>query len=439
MHDLYSAVWANKILKKILPHIPQKIYLVGGCVRDLILGASPSDFDLVAFGPPLELAMQISSIIGGKAFLIDRQRNVARVAVSHGDLTIDVSPPRGEDITADLKERDITINAMALNPLDGTLIDPLGGLEDLRNRRIRLIAEKNLRDDPLRGLRCLRFSVQLKCSIDPFTMELLKRYAHMLNVVAPERIKHEFLKSLSYPDGSLFFSMLYDSGYVTVIFGEDINTQTMRPAMDIVSHLDRLLQDVHEALPEIGDHLEQELEYGMTRSAALRLAAFFIDMSGRSDLREGMKRVRTWCRRLAFSSKASHIIIQAISGYLAVIGLVGKPELFSSDKYRVLSAHDKSIPEMLLLALAFHGEVRAEETNMYHRERIMSLWEYARDTFRVHRANPLVNGQDIMDALSLPPGHKIGLLLREVERARAEGLIVTRQQALEYLSRNMSR
>jgi len=174
MHDQSNAVWTNKILDKVLPHLPQQTYLVGGCVRDLILGTDPSDFDLVTFGSPMDLALEIGAVVGGRAFFIDSERQVARVALNHGKLTIDVSPPRGADIESDLAQRDITINAMAINPADGTLVDLHGGRQDLKEGRIRLIAEKNLTDDPIRGLRCLRFSVQFGFSIDSGTMGLIR-------------------------------------------------------------------------------------------------------------------------------------------------------------------------------------------------------------------------------------------------------------------------
>ena len=213
MHDLFNAATRNIILKGILPHLPGQTYLVGGCVRDLMLGAEPSDFDLVTFGTSMDLARQLGAIFGGKAFFMDQERQMARVALNHGDLTIDVSPPKGNDIAADLAERDITINAMALDPFGGTLIDPLGGQKDLQEKRIRLIAEKNLKDDPLRGLRCLRFSVQLGFSLDSLTMEVIKKNAETLDRIAPERIKYEFLKALMCPDSATFFSLLVDAGY----------------------------------------------------------------------------------------------------------------------------------------------------------------------------------------------------------------------------------
>ncbi len=437
MHDLFNAAKKNKILKGILPHLPGRTYLVGGCVRDLMLGAVPSDFDLVTFGASMDLARQLGAILGGKAFFMDRERQVARVALNHGDLTIDVSPPRGDDIAADLAERDITINAMALNPFDGTLIDPLGGQKDLQEKRIRLIAEKNLKDDPLRGLRSLRFSVQLGFSLDNLTLGMIKKNAETLQVIAPERIKYEFLKALKCPDSATFFSLLIDAGYAPVLFKGPVDEDRLGLGLEILSGVEGLLPDVSSYLPGIKDPFADELEHGFTRSGALRLAGFFAGIAESSQHNYNEDLVHSWCTRLALSSLASRVIAKTISGMLRVHGLNEKPFLSGSGMHRLLSAYRQCIPEMLLLALAsdtLATQRIADGTNdVSIQTRVASLWEYFLGTYQAHTANPLLTGHDIMENLSMDPGLKVGELLRLVEEARADGIISSRGQALEYL------
>jgi tRNA nucleotidyltransferase/poly(A) polymerase len=437
MHDLFNAVSKNKILKGILPHLPGQTYLVGGCVRDLMLGAVPSDFDLVTFGASMDLARQLGAILGGKAFFIDQERQVARVALNHGDLTIDVSPPRGDDIAADLVERDITINAMALNPFDGTLIDPLGGQKDLQERRIRLIAEKNLKDDPLRGLRCLRFSVQLGFSLDSLTMEVIKKNAETLQGIAPERIKYEFLRVLKCPGSATFFSLLVDAGYVPVLFKGPVDDNRLGLSLEIVSDVERLLLDSPSYLPGIKDPFADELEHGFTRSGALRLAGFFAGMAGSSQHNYNENLVHSWCTRLALSSLAGRVIAKTISGMMQVLGLNEKPFLGGSDMHRLLSAYRECIPEMLLLALASDAlaaqKIADGTRDVSIRTHVASLWGYFLGTYKAHAANPLLTGHDIMETLSVNPGPKVGELLRLVEEARSDGIISSRGQALEYL------
>jgi len=437
MYDLFNAVSKNKILKGILPHLPGQTYLVGGCVRDLMLGAEPSDFDLVTFGASMDLARQLGAILGGKAFFMDQERQVARIALNHGDLTIDVSPPKGNDIAADLAERDITINAMALDPFGGTLIDPLGGQKDLQERRIRLIAEKNLKDDPLRGLRCLRFSVQLGFSLDNLTMEVIKKNAETLQRIAPERIKYEFLKALKCPGSATFLSLLVDAGYVPVLFKPPIDEDRLRLSLEFISGVERLLLSVPSYLPGIKDPFADELEHGFTRSGALRLAGFFAGMAGSPQRNYNEELVHSWCTRLALSSLAGRVIAKTISGMLQVLGLNENFLLSGSDMHRLLSEHRQCIPEMLLLALASDALADQKVTDGTRdasiQTRVASLWEYFLGTYQAHVANPLLTGHDIMETLSFNPGPRVGELLRLVEEARADGIISSREQALEYL------
>jgi tRNA nucleotidyltransferase/poly(A) polymerase len=442
MHDLFNAAKKNIILKDILPHLPGQTYLVGGCVRDLMLGAVPSDFDLITFGVSMDLARQLGAILGGKAFFMDQERQVARVALNHGDLTIDVSPPRGYDIAADLAERDITINAMALNPFDGTLIDPLGGQKDLQERRIRLIAEKNLKDDPLRGLRCLRFSVQLGFSLDNLTMEVIKKNAETLQRIAPERIKYEFLKVLKCPVSASFFSLLIDAGYAPVLFKAPVDEDRLGLSLEFVSGVERLLMDVPSYLPGIKDSFADELEHGFTRSGALQLAGFFAGMAGSWQQNYNEDLVHSWCARLALSSLAGRIIAKTISGMLLVIGLDEKPFPSGSNMHRLLSAYRQCLPDMLLLALASNvlpvQKITDGTRDVSIQAHVASLWGYFLGTYQVHAASPLLTGHDIMESLSVDPGPKVGELLRLAEEARADGIISSRGQALEYLRSTMA-
>ncbi len=437
MHGLLNAVSKNPTLKGILPHLPERTYLVGGCVRDLILGNDPSDFDLVTFGESMALARKLAQHLGGTAFFMDQERQVARVALKQGELTIDVSPPRGLDIVSDLSERDITINAMALNPVDGTLIDPLGGQMDLQERLIRLIAEKNLRDDPLRGLRCLRFSLQLGFSLDAATMKMIKENAADLERIAPERIKVEFLKALKCPASVPFISLLADAGYTTVLFSGPVDEIRLQQGLGIFSGVESLVMDDLLHLPGIKDILADELEHCLTRAGALRMAGFFAGLAGALHRRYDEELVRSWCTRLALSSQASRVIVKSISGMLRVLDLDEKPGHCGSEMHRLLSAYPQCIPEMILLALAsdalsLHKDTDRKGKASIH-TRVSSLWEYFLETYKVHAASPLITGHDIVKGLSVNPGPKVGELLRLVEEARSDGIISSREQALEYL------
>ncbi|MCU0575561.1 MAG: hypothetical protein MUD15_01900 [Desulfobacterota bacterium] len=422
MHDLLSAVSTNRILERILPLLPGGTYLVGGCIRDLLLGIEPFDFDLVTFDAPLDLGRRIAGVLGGNAFSLDRERGVERIAIDGGRYTIDISAARGADIGADLLERDITINAMACLPAEGACIDPLQGLADLRAGRIRLIGERNLLDDPLRGLRCLRFAVQLGFSVEAPTMSLVRRHAAALEGVASERIKHEFLQALAGPQSSMFFMLLAQAGLDRVLFGDAPRTL----ALEIVRRADSRLDEREELLPGVGDHFSQELEHGLTRAAAFRLAAF---LHGCTDPRQAGRILR---KRFALSGKACRTIMGTMAGAGSMPGLAGNTGPSGSGMYRVLSEHEGCIPEMLLLAMAAPGG--DEKGNAGAMERACSeIWGFFLGRYRSCRENPLLTGHDIMKTLKIPMGPKVGALLRQVEQAQADGLIGSPQEALTFL------
>lgn len=430
MHALLNAVSTNRVLERVLPHLSEHTYLVGGCIRDLMLEREPSDFDLVTFGEPLDLAVRIEGILGGRAFPIDRERGIVRIAINHGECTLDISPPRGADIEEDLRERDITINAMALQPAGGVFVDPLRGRSDLREKRIRLIGKKNLLDDPLRGLRCLRFAVQFGFSVEGQTLRLIRDHSETLSQAATERIKHEVLKALAGTGGAAFFPLLHEAGYVRVLFGNAPTTLSM----DTAGHAEYLLGNADHILTGVGTHFSEELEHGMPRKAAFRLAAFlFPQTRGRP-----LDSPDATPERLALSGRARKTIHGTIAGAWRMIDLAGSDRLSGSEMYRVLSDHGGHIPEMLLLAMAAGMVTERKDPGPVGRV-CRETWRFYCDRYLSLTAAPLLSGHDILQMPGITPGAVVGRMLRQVEEARADGLIRTRDEALSYLRQRVKR
>lgn len=434
MHDLWNAVSTNSALEPILPILAPGTYLVGGCVRDLLLGRPTTDFDLVTFSDVWGLTGRIEAVLGGKAFWLDKERQVARVALRRGALTVDVSPPRGADIVSDVRERDITINAMALDARGRRFIDPLHGMEDLDHGIIRLIAEKNLLDDPLRGLRCLRFAVTLGFTLSGETRALVRAHAGLIRRVTPERVKQEFLKSLESPRGAAFFGLLAEEGYVRELFfpgtpeGFPADGGGLNRALEVSAGLDELLCHAHELLPGIGDRFSQEVEHGLSRAAALRLAAFLAGITAVSG-------IGPLCQRLSLSSRARRLVGDSMTGRLAVLSLAGKTHPDRKDMHRILRAYPGCIPEMLILAAASPrttGPVPGPEPP------VATLWAYYKNEFLPQQETPLVTGGDIMKVFGLGQGPRVGECLERVEAARASGIVSSREEAIEYLGRIIS-
>ena len=178
-----------------LDRLPAGTVLVGGAVRDGLLNRLPDhpDLDMVVPADALEQVRKLSREFGGACVVLDRERDMARLVL--GSWTIDLARQDGDDLTADLLRRDYRINAIALTLTpDPKLLDPSGGIADLRARRITAVDEQNLLNDPLRLLRALRLAAELSMTIDETTLEMIARHRHLLPKVAPERIQAEVLK-----------------------------------------------------------------------------------------------------------------------------------------------------------------------------------------------------------------------------------------------------
>ena len=178
-----------------LDRFPAGTVLVGGAVRDGLLNRLPEhpDLDMVVPADALGQVRKLAQEFGGTCVVLDRDRDMARLVL--GRWTIDLARQDGDDLTADLLRRDYRINAIALTLTpQPQLLDPSGGIADLREQRITAIHEQNLLDDPLRLVRALRLSAELSMTIDQGTLEMIARHRHQLPKVAPERIQAELLK-----------------------------------------------------------------------------------------------------------------------------------------------------------------------------------------------------------------------------------------------------
>ena len=198
-----------------------EIYIVGGTIRDLLLGKTEVlDLDLAVSRSPIASAQRIAHSKNAGFVVLDQEREVARIVkpLSGKVITVDFARYRAPTIEEDLHDRDFTINALAIKlswPLlekQLQILDPLGGYDDLKKGLIRPCAEHLFRDDPLRILRAYRFGATLGFSLVPELDDLIKRDAPLLKAVSRERIRDEFFKVLSCPNSHHWIRLMSDSG-----------------------------------------------------------------------------------------------------------------------------------------------------------------------------------------------------------------------------------
>jgi len=181
-------------LDLILGFLPKGSYLVGGYIRDIILGRETEklDVDIVVPLNAIEIGKKIADNIGSKFIILDQKREIVRIILNH--IYIDIANQVSSTIEGDLSSRDFSINSIAFLFDKKCLYDPLNGLKDLELGMLRTHSEINLLNDPLRILRCFRFVSELNFNIDPHLITFIKKNKGKLYLVAKERINYEIQK-----------------------------------------------------------------------------------------------------------------------------------------------------------------------------------------------------------------------------------------------------
>jgi putative nucleotidyltransferase with HDIG domain len=214
----------------------RQVFVIGGYVRDCLLGRPSKDVDIVVVGDGLEFAREVAAKLGhasdarfygqfGTAMIRFNDFTVEFVGARKESYKLYSRKPdvRPGSLVDDLRRRDFTINALGINLNKknfGQLLDQFGGLDDLNNRLIRTPLDPDITfsDDPLRMMRAVRFSAQLGFSIDKSALEAIQRNRNRLRIVSPERITDELNKIIMSPKPSIGFKLLFKTGLLQVFF-----------------------------------------------------------------------------------------------------------------------------------------------------------------------------------------------------------------------------
>ncbi|MEJ5199942.1 MAG: hypothetical protein WHX53_13545, partial [Anaerolineae bacterium] len=202
-------------------------WLVGGSVRDRLMGRATHDLDVIVPEGGVRLARTIANAFDGACFVLDAERDVGRAILrnrSGGSLDVDVARLRSPQLVEDLSLRDFTINAMAqeIGPagLASDVIDPFDGRGDLRKRLVRAVTEGSLRDDPLRCLRAVRQAIELGFRIEEATYNLIRRDAPLLTNVAGERVRDELMRIVAVSGAWQHVRLLADLAILPAVLPE---------------------------------------------------------------------------------------------------------------------------------------------------------------------------------------------------------------------------
>jgi poly(A) polymerase len=475
-------------ISRILAEQGVQSYLVGGFVRDIMLGRATADIDIAVAADAPEIASQVASVLGGRYVLLDKENGVGRVVrlddknkPNDSEWEIDFATLQG-DITADLARRDFTIDAMAIGldnftasvPDTAKIIDPFHSRDDLEKGIIRAVSETCFKDDAVRLIRGVRLAAELDFIIDSETDILIRADSCTITSVAGERTREELLRLLALPRAGRWLSYLDDTGLLTALIPElEASRGVDQPKMhvwDVLKHSLQTVRTVEFLLRESGldyageellatvpwtedirRHFDAEISRGSTRRSLLKLAALLHDIAkpqtkstdatGRTRFlrhsEEGAVVTAKVLERLRFSTKEIKLVELLVKYHLRPTQM-GREELPTRRAiYRYFRDTGVAGIDILFLSLADHLAARGAGLDITQWGEHCRTVEYILTQHTEETSLPLpvklIDGHDIMKIFGLSPGPGVGQLLEAVNEARAVGEVQTRQQAMEYI------
>ncbi len=460
-------------LSQLLSLTSQKIYLVGGSIRDLLLGNQGiKDIDVLMPSGSEAVARRFADMINGSFFFLDEARKITRVVKQAGTeiIQFDFTNFEGPDLNADLGRRDFTMNAMALDlqafiinkSLEG-LIDLFHGNEDVKNKLIRVTKPEVLDEDPLRLVRAVRFAATLGFTIEEKTAGHIRGRSNLITKPAPERIRDELFLILAERNAEKYLQLLDSLGLLSRILPELEPLRGFAPGMyhvhDVLTHViktagyvDSILDDLQNISPEHGAellaHLEENIEHLLPRKAALRFSCLLHDMAKPDTFTNTDGRVRFHghdnlgagkaalvCRRFRLSRDTERVVTRVIKQHMRLFNLSTPGGPSRNALYRYCRDLGDALPEGLVLAQADARatyEIMPKEKFTDTEKSMAVVLDYYYTKFLKAEATPLVTGDDLI-RLGLAPGPRFREILEEIKERRAEGRLTTRTEALDYL------
>ncbi len=457
-------------------------WVVGGAVRDALLGTPVHDLDLALPSGSLAAARRLADRLGAAFVPLGEPHGMARVVVPAAapaagapaglpSIRIDLADFRGPTLEADLAGRDLTVNALAL-PLDRllrgdfTLVDPLGGVADLAARRLRACRPSAFADDPVRVLRVVRLGGALGFHVEPQTERLARETVGRLGEVAVERVRDELTRLFRLPASAPAVRQAERWGVLGALLPETVPmaaaTQSAPHRFTVLEHSLRALEALEALLGDLAllapydaraaAHLGEPLGGELTRREVLKLAVLLhdvakpatrsVDPDGRVRFtghdRLGAEVAAAVAARFRWPGRAATVLERLVRQHLRPMHLGMLDEVSRRARYRFFRDLGDEVVDLVCLTIADAAATDGRPPQAVYRGPTRALLESLLvgevEAAQESQAPPLLRGEDVMTAFGLAPGPEVGRLLGRAREAQALGLVRTREDALAWLA-----
>ena len=457
---IIEKIKSDKILSKIANSFENKIFLVGGAVRDFLMDKESTDRDIIVMDDDAErFSLKLASLFNASFVPLDVENKIYRIVLPDKINYIDVTNPAGGTIEKDLMRRDLTINAIAVDIKNGEVIDISGGITDISNKCLNYINEHNFVDDPLRLLRVYRFQAMLGFELAPETISAVCKFSNLIHRPAAERINYEILKLFSGKFAHVALENMNKTWILEEIFPFVNELKQIPPNahhhLDLFNHSVETVKQIQFLYENSSDEVKEHLQTidfgGFSRIAHLKLAGFMHDIGKFStwSIEEGKHRFIKhddvgaklsvkFLKNLHFSNKQIDYISSMIKYHIYPSHVMTSPQITEKIMMRYVRKMDINSIDAIILAQADRLSARGPEITDEIVERNLNslnmlLKFYLEVKENLQPLPKLLNGNEVMEILKIKPSAELGQIMEALHEAQISGDVVTKEHAIEFV------
>lgn len=463
IQTLTNKIQKDSILNNLASFFDNEIYVVGGTVRDFLMGKISYDRDLIVVDEDAKsFSQKVAEFFDGVFIPLDEENKIYRIVLKDKKNFLDITNPIGGNLEEDIMRRDITINAVAVNIKTGEIPSFCEfGIQDIQNKIIREIKEENFTDDPLRMLRVYRFYANLGFEISPELLNITKKHASLINKPAKERIEYELMKLFDGEFAAQALLKMDESEILEIIFPFVKELKQVPPNLhhhlDLFNHSIETVNQVqkfYEISPkEVQEHLKKVDFGGFSRLAHLKLAALMHDIgkfstwtiepdTGRHRFIKhedvGAKLAIPILKKMCFSNKQIDYISYIIKKHMYPTAVVSAPELNDKVMMRYVRKSADNAIDTIIIAKADRVSAQGPEItkelvveNITLLDKLLQFYLNTKETLAP--LPKLLDGREVMSILNINPSPILGKILNELHEAQISGDILTKDDAVRFI------